>query len=179
LYDDHDTDLSLGSFFSAINPTLFINYIITIVLYGLIVAIPILVLAGIGFVVKLFVIDQFLDPSSALVMILFVIYIIAALIVSVHITSRFYFSSYYIADKVTNSPFEALTMSAKATKNNVGNLFFFSLAILLVAVLGLLLFLVGLLFAYPITIIAFVHVYRSLANTNDEVELMEIKEVEY
>lgn len=177
LYDDHDTDLSLGSFFSAINSTLFINYIITIVLYGLIVAIPMLVLAGIGFVVKLFVIDQFLDPSSGLVMTLFVIYIIAVLIVSIHLTSRFYFSSYYIADKITNSPFEALTLSAKATKNNVGNLFFFSLAILLVAILGLLLFLVGLLFAYPIIIIASVHVYRSLANNSSDAEVIAIEEV--
>jgi hypothetical protein len=177
LYDNHDADLSISSFFKAVKLKMFINYILTSILYGLIIVLPMLVLVGIGFLVKLFVFDLFSDPSSPLIILLTVVYAAACLIVLLNLTLRFYLAPYFIADNVTNSASEAITLSSKACKNNVSNLLLFSLAVLGVALIGLILFLIGILFVYPIIIIASVHVYRSLANNSSDAEVIAIEEV--
>jgi hypothetical protein len=178
LYDDNDIDLSVDSFFSTVKKDMFIRYVITSLLYGVIVALPIFIFGGIGVLIKLYVIDQLADPSSPLIILLAVIYLVACSIVVIHLIMRFLLAPFFIADEITKSPVEALKLSAKACKKNVGHLSLFALAIIAVSILGVILFLIGILFVYPIIIIATVHVYRSLAHKNMEFNNVIIEEVE-
>jgi uncharacterized membrane protein len=74
---------------------------------------------------------------------------------------RLQFVSYLIIDKGME-PFDALSKSWEITRGNTWKLFFFSLILLLINILGLLVFIVGLFITVPLTMIANAYVYRKL-----------------
>ncbi len=78
------------------------------------------------------------------------------------ISTRVYMTPFYIADNVTDSPIEALELSFKHSKNNVLNLIGFFILAAMLAILGVICFLIGLLFVYPIIMLATVHAYKTL-----------------
>ncbi len=69
--------------------------------------------------------------------------------------------TYLIVDKEIG-PIDALKESMKLTKGNVGNLFLFWFVLFGVLLLGFLALIVGVIVAIPVTILAYVFVYRYL-----------------
>jgi uncharacterized membrane protein len=85
---------------------------------------------------------------------------------------KFQFYGYYIVDK-NLKPVDALKMSAMSTSGKKGNLFVFFVLLGLINFLGLIALLVGLLISVPVTLLAYVYVYRLLMK---EVETQPVPE---
>lgn len=85
---------------------------------------------------------------------------------------KFQYYGYYIVDK-SMKPIDALKMSAVATSGKKGNLFKFFLLLGLVNFVGVLALVVGLFITIPVTLLAYVYVYRLLMK---EVEAQPIPE---
>jgi uncharacterized membrane protein len=86
-----------------------------------------------------------------------VLFVIPGLILGV----MWIFSGYFIADTHVGA-IESLRASARITKGHRWNLFWFILLLAAISLLGLLAFLVGMLVATPVTMLATVHAYRTL-----------------
>ena len=78
------------------------------------------------------------------------------------------FASYLIIDK-KKGPIEAMKESWRIAKGHWGKLFLFMLAIIGLNILGLVLLFVGLFVTVPVSMIAMVHVYRTLEHGASEV----------
>jgi uncharacterized membrane protein len=85
---------------------------------------------------------------------------------------RFSLIKYIVVDQ-TPEPVEALKASARMTKGYRGKIFCFFLLALLINILGAMCLLVGVLFTFPLTTIAFALIYKKLANQTDAVEVVE------
>lgn len=75
---------------------------------------------------------------------------------------KFRYFTYFMVDKKMD-PFRALSASSRITQGVKWQLFFFGLVIALINIAGALLFLAGLLFTIPLSMMAEVYVYRKLA----------------
>lgn len=75
----------------------------------------------------------------------------------------FGFYGFHIVDTGSTDPIGALRRSAEITRGQRGRLFLFGLALLGINILGLLVFLVGVIFTSGISLLAVAHVYRRLA----------------
>mgnify|MGYP003395446385 CR=1 FL=1 len=60
-------------------------------------------------------------------------------------------------------PIEALKASNQATRGHLIKLLYLSLATIGIMILGMLFFMVGMLIAYPVTMLAQIYVYRKLS----------------
>lgn len=78
------------------------------------------------------------------------------------------FVAYLIVDKQMG-PIDALKESWRITKGHKGQLFLFTLAVIGINILGFLALLVGLLVTVPVSMLAAVHVYRTLEHKASEV----------
>ncbi len=87
----------------------------------------------------------------------FILLIIPGIIFSI----RLQYVTYLIVDK-NLPPVQAVKKSWEMTKGNVWNLFFFTILLFLVNVLGAILLLVGLFITVPLTMLATTFVYRKL-----------------
>ncbi len=74
---------------------------------------------------------------------------------------KFQFYGYYIVDK-NMKPIDALKMSAITSSGKKGNLFVFFIILGLINLVGLIALFVGLLISVPVTLMAYVYVYRLL-----------------
>jgi len=93
-----------------------------------------------------------------------VIGLILLIVPGVILGMMFLFSSYIVVDKHLG-PIEAMTESKRITAGHKLNLFGFFLLVLLLNIVGAICLLVGLLVTIPVTGLAFVHAYRTLAGT--------------
>lgn len=167
LYDNDDADLSIGAFFNGVDKKLYGNYIITSLLYALVMVIPCLITgAFFGYIFYQFnYATTNTEDISALIIVIGCLGFISLLGVF-YFAIKYSLAAYFIADRQTTSPSEALKMSAEATKGNMWNLIAFGIVICGVAILGCIALFIGLLFAYPVIYIAYIHVFRSLSPTS-------------
>jgi len=82
---------------------------------------------------------------------------------------KFQFFPCFIVDKKIG-PLEALKRSSKITRGSKWNLFLFGLLVMLINLAGTLFFIVGLLFTIPVTMLAYIFVYRKLLSQTDFIE---------
>jgi hypothetical protein len=75
----------------------------------------------------------------------------------------FAFYGFHIIDTGSTDPIGALRRSAEITKGHRGKLFVFGVVLVLFNILGLMLFLIGVVFTSGISLLAVAHVYRQLA----------------
>ena len=100
--------------------------------------------------------------ASILYGLMVVIGLVLLVIPGIYLAVKYQMYSYLIVDK-NLGPIEALKESAVITKGNMWNLFLFILTSIVVVVIGVILFLVGLLVAVPIVMVAGGYVYTKLA----------------
>lgn len=162
-YDNNDTNLSIEAFFSSVDFKLFINYILTSILCGIVIAVPTFILIGIGVFAIYGGMDGISNFMSGGLNLTSALYFFFVFLVIINLSARVYFATFFIADRITESPIEALKMSLKASNGNVWKLFLLMIVLIMIAIAGVLLFLVGLLFAYPIILLASIHAYRSIS----------------
>lgn len=98
---------------------------------------------------------------TPLFLVLYFLGFILVLAVSFYILARFGFCSFFILDK-NAGPIESLKASSAATDGIRWPIFLLILALIGLNLLGLLLFVVGLLITIPVTLIALATVYRQI-----------------
>lgn len=162
-YDDHEANLSIEAFFSGIDLKLFVNYILTSLLCGVVIFVPALILTGIGVYFIYGGLDGLSNFMNEGLNLAAFLYFLLVIVITIHITARVYFATYFIADRITDSPVKALKLSLQASDGNVIKLIVLMIILGFIAIGGALLFLVGLLFAYPIVILASIHAYKSIS----------------
>ncbi len=91
--------------------------------------------------------------------------LILLIIPGIFFAIRLQFASYLIVDK-NIGPVQAIKASWHMTRGNAWNLFFFTILLCLINVLGALCLLVGLFVTVPLTMLATTFVYRKLLNAN-------------
>jgi len=89
--------------------------------------------------------------------------LILFIIPGIYLGIRFQFYNCFIVDQKTGV-IESLRRSWQITQGNVWNLFLFGLLLTVINILGLLCLIVGLFITIPTTTIAYIFVYRKLAN---------------
>lgn len=83
------------------------------------------------------------------------------------VSIRLQFASYLVVDKGMG-PIKALKQSWPITRGQFWHLFVFGLAMVFINLLGLLALVVGILFTWPATMLAYAYVYRKLAPLSPE-----------
>lgn len=163
-YDDEQADLSLQTFFARVDTNMFIKYIITSILFALILVLPaILVAIPIAY---LKITSSGID--SAAIGIGLVCLIFLGIVLLFYLSATYGFAAFLILDKKTNSASEAIKISGEITKNNRFKLIALQLVFVAIALLGVLALIVGVLFAVPAIYLAQIHVYRTLYNASHQ-----------
>ena len=101
--------------------------------------------------------------ASILYGLVVIIGLIFFIVPGIYLALRYSFYSYFIIDKNVGI-LESLQKSSELTRGNKWKILLFLLVICGINILGLLFFVVGLLFTIPITSIAFSVLYRTLLN---------------
>jgi len=150
---------------------LFIKYLLSSLLYGLIVSLPIIVITLLYLLLGLF------SPSTFILVLRILLAIIglAALIYMIIYSIRLGYYKYYIVEGT--GVVESIKNSHKITKKLVWQIFVFYIVLALVNLLGAIVFFVGLLVTIPLTYIASTYVYRKLKEAGQDFSVnKEIKE---
>ncbi|OGI21936.1 MAG: hypothetical protein A2808_02195 [Candidatus Moranbacteria bacterium RIFCSPHIGHO2_01_FULL_55_24] len=110
--------------------------------------------------------------SNILYYLMVIIGLIFLIVPGIYLGLRYYFLSYVFVDKKTSIG-EAFSQSSKLTEGKKWDLFGFFLLLIALNILGALLFLVGLVVTIPLTTLAIVYAYVSLAGGPKEEEKVE------
>lgn len=92
---------------------------------------------------------------------------ILLIIPGVYLSIKYGFYPYLIVDK-NMGVFESFSKSGEIAKGNIWNLFVFGLLLMLIAIVGIVALLVGLLVALPVISLAEVYVYRKLVSSSSK-----------
>ena len=98
----------------------------------------------------------------------FIVGLILLVVPGIIVALMLMFTCYIVVDR-NMGPIEALKESKRITKGHLGQLFGFFLLFLLINILGAVALVVGLLVSVPVTMLAMVHAYRTLAQSGTSV----------
>ncbi|MGI9084563.1 MAG: hypothetical protein ACR2FE_04645 [Aeromicrobium sp.] len=98
--------------------------------------------------------------ASLIVSVLTVIGLVLLVIPGIAVIFLTYFTTYFIVDDDAGSPVEAVKSSVRLVTSNVGDSLLLALLNILVILAGVIALCVGLLVAYPVTVLATAYAYR-------------------